>query len=400
MSGRIFMRAFLVLILFFTTSNTALAGDISLSGDVDISGDVNITEADKGISYPNGTRQTGWYARTVIVSPLGSPTENGTRLMDAMAGITAAGSTNPFLIKLEPGVYDIGANTLTVKDYVQMEGSGEGITTVRGNPVSSFQGSPNGVVACGNYTELRWLTVENYGGSGDAFAVSMYQASIVSLMGVTAKSTAAAHAAVAIYINNSGPDFFRVNAQASGGGSLSAGLYAVSSGFSATLCRIGAYPLQGSTGDSYGVYSDNIAQLNSCTIGAGNGGRDSYGIKNGGTSSLLSMEGGLVSGRNGSRWNHAIQSHGTMHLRGVEIIAEGGTESYGIHNASDASSANFEGGKIWGATKGVRNDASLGAVYVTTSKLYNGVQISPGALGITCAGVYDGAFIFYTNTCP
>lgn len=400
MSGRIFARAVLVFILFLTASNMALAGDLSLSGDVDISGDVNITNFDKGINYPNGTRQTGWYARTVIVSPLGSASENGTQLLDKMAGITTAGNSNPFLVRLEPGIYDIGANTLSVKPYVHLEGSGMDITTIKGNPVSSFQGSPNGVVACDDYTELRWLTVENYGGTGDAFAVSMYEASNVRLTDVTAKSTAAAHSAAAIYIYNSKPDFFRVRAEAQGGGTLSAGLYAVSSGFSATLCTIGGYPLQGSAGDSYGVYSDSIAQLNSCTIGAELGGRDSFGIMNSGTSSLLTMEGGSVSGRNGSRWNHAIQSHGTMHLRGVDISAEGGTESYGIHNASDASTAIFEGGKIWGLTKGVRNDASLGAVYATISKVYNKVQISPGALGITCAGVYDGTFTFYQNTCP
>ena len=78
MSGKGFTSAILVSIFFFATSGMVSGAELSLSGDVDIEGDVSITKADKGITYPNGTRQTGWYARTVMVSPLGSPTENGT----------------------------------------------------------------------------------------------------------------------------------------------------------------------------------------------------------------------------------------------------------------------------------------------------------------------------------
>jgi len=366
--------------------------ELSFSGDVDIEGDVSITKADKGITYPNGTRQTGWYARTVMVSPLGSPTENGTQLLVKMDGITAS-SANPWLLKLEPGTYDIGANTLTVKPYVHVEGSGTGITVIRGNPASTPQ-SLTGVISCGDGTELRRLTVENYGASGDSNAVYMENASNVSLIEITARATAVGNNAVAIYLNKSGTDLFRVNAQASSNGAFSAGIYSLSTGFSATLCTISASQPVGATGDSYGVHTDTAAQFHGCTIQAGGGGSYTYGILNG-TSGYVSVEGGIVTGSNGSVWNHAIWSAGSLHCRGTELSSQGSDQSFGILNANDASSAFFEGGKIWGSNKAVRNDSSKGIVFIAASQLYNGVGGT-----VTCAGVYDANFAFYPSTCP
>jgi len=342
MSEKAFISAILISIFFFATSGMVSGAELSFSGDVDIEGDVSITKADKGITYPNGTRQTGWYSRTVMVSPLGSPTENGTQLLDKMDGITAS-SANPWLLKLEPGTYDIGANTLTVKPYVHVEGSGTGITVIRGNPASTPQ-SLTGVISCGDGTELRRLTVENYGASGDSNAVYMENASNVSLIEITARATAVGNNAVAIYLNKSGTDLFRVNAQASSNGTFSAGIYSLSTGFSATLCTISASQPVGATGDSYGVHTDTAAQFHGCTIQAGGGGSYTYGILNG-TSGYVSVVGGIVTGSNGSVWNHAIWSAGSLHCRGTELSSQGSDQSFGILNANDASSAFFEGGK-------------------------------------------------------
>ena len=46
------------------------------------------------------------YKKTVVVCPVGSPEENGSLLLDAIAGITDAGADNPYLVELEPGVYN------------------------------------------------------------------------------------------------------------------------------------------------------------------------------------------------------------------------------------------------------------------------------------------------------
>jgi hypothetical protein len=114
----------------------------------------------QGVQGPPGAP----LARTVLVSPVGTSTENGTALLAALAGIATASATNPWLLKIEPGIYDLGALSLALKPYVDVEGSGERATTIRGNNAA-------GTVIGAGPVELRLLTLENVGGSGDSYAL-------------------------------------------------------------------------------------------------------------------------------------------------------------------------------------------------------------------------------------
>jgi hypothetical protein len=49
---------------------------------------------------------------------------------DELSGITDASPDNPYLLKIEPGVYDLGSSPLVMKQWVDVEGSGEGVTTI------------------------------------------------------------------------------------------------------------------------------------------------------------------------------------------------------------------------------------------------------------------------------
>src|SRR5690349_21005478 len=57
--------------------------------------------------------------RTVIVSPKGTPSQNGAALLSAMTTIANANpsAANPYLLKLEPGQYDLVTQTLTMLPY-------------------------------------------------------------------------------------------------------------------------------------------------------------------------------------------------------------------------------------------------------------------------------------------
>ena len=46
--------------------------------------------------------------RTILVSPKASAAESGTALLNAIAGITDNDRNKPYLIKIEPGIYDLG----------------------------------------------------------------------------------------------------------------------------------------------------------------------------------------------------------------------------------------------------------------------------------------------------
>ncbi|MDQ3930026.1 MAG: hypothetical protein M3328_12880, partial [Chloroflexota bacterium] len=118
--------------------------------------------------FADGVDNTSAYVRTVVVSPVGTDLQNGTALRNALEGITTASPTNRYLLKIEPGTYDLGTFSpgnppLRMKPYVDIEGSGELATKITGT-------SPGGgAVEGANWTELRFLTVEVRGSGGAIF---------------------------------------------------------------------------------------------------------------------------------------------------------------------------------------------------------------------------------------
>lgn len=102
--------------------------------------------------------------RTLTVSPNGTPTQNGTALLQAMSQITAANpsAANPWLLKLEPGNYDLNGNSLTLASFVDLEGSGEGITVISSTVSTSFPLTA-GTVNLASNSEIRQVRIINVG---------------------------------------------------------------------------------------------------------------------------------------------------------------------------------------------------------------------------------------------
>jgi hypothetical protein len=97
-------------------------------------------------------------ADTVVVNPVpGNPVASGRRLLRLLADIDDASASRPYLLKVRPGVYDLRDQSLAMKPWVDVEGSGEGVTVVqsRVNSVGTIQGAAA--------AELRSLTVINEG---------------------------------------------------------------------------------------------------------------------------------------------------------------------------------------------------------------------------------------------
>ncbi len=87
-----------------------------------------------------------------------------TSVQAALDSITDAGPTNRYLVKVAPGDY---AERVTLKNYVDIEGSGPNLTTisatgsdVEGSPTAATIHAPGSVVA-----ELRGVTVKNQTGN-------------------------------------------------------------------------------------------------------------------------------------------------------------------------------------------------------------------------------------------
>jgi hypothetical protein len=92
--------------------------------------------------------------------------------VEAMQDVTTwcgtPSETNPCLLKILPGIYDIGSNTLHMHQYIDIEGSGENITRIIGN-------GTEGVISARQYAEMRSLTIEHIGGVDSAIAMYIFQ---------------------------------------------------------------------------------------------------------------------------------------------------------------------------------------------------------------------------------
>src|SRR5205814_1859161 len=73
------------------------------------------------------------YVRTIVVSPVpGDPAASG-KALAAVFPIAGASLSNPYLVHIEPGEYDIPAgHDLALQGGVDVEGSGEDVTTIVG----------------------------------------------------------------------------------------------------------------------------------------------------------------------------------------------------------------------------------------------------------------------------
>lgn len=75
----------------------------------------------------------------------------------ALANIPSPSSTNRWLLKIEPGIYQLQGTALQMRPWVDIEGSGIGVTTISlSSPTDPF----NSTISGASDAELRLLTVE------------------------------------------------------------------------------------------------------------------------------------------------------------------------------------------------------------------------------------------------
>jgi len=71
------------------------------------------------------------YANQIVVAKSGG---DFTDLRIALDSITDASAANPYLVTIMPGIYDLGTDYLYMKEFVDIEGSGQGNTILTGSP--------------------------------------------------------------------------------------------------------------------------------------------------------------------------------------------------------------------------------------------------------------------------
>lgn len=185
-----------------TAADDALQGNISAEASTRSAEDVNLksqivtvqiglddeidarTVGDAGLQQQIGEHQTridDLTARVGLLESGGGPgpepraniivvaLDGSGDYMDPLAAVNSimdASEDNPYVVKIMHGVYDIGHQSLQMKPFVDVEGAGEGDTTLRGTGQGWDLGSlwDQGLVRGASNAEIRMLTLEEVGG--------------------------------------------------------------------------------------------------------------------------------------------------------------------------------------------------------------------------------------------
>ncbi|MGB3906287.1 MAG: hypothetical protein WBB22_15360, partial [Anaerolineae bacterium] len=359
------------------------------------------------------------YVRTVIVNPVGTPLQNGTALLDALKGIPGPSASSPYLVKIEPGRYDLGSQTLVMREWVDIEGSGESITAIMADGSDS---PATGTVVGSDNAELRFLTVANSGGNSYAIAIYNGDASptLRQVTATAAGGTLGNYGVRNATTTSSSPTMIDVTATASGGGTA-AGVD--NAGSSPTMKDVTATG-SGATGSNYGIYNDADSMQMTDVTAIASGGTDAIAVRNCYCSTTMTNVTASASG--GSSSNLAVwNQHSSATLTNVTASAQG-TGSKGLLNSATTSGTvlvTVDHSRISGDIYGLYNDpASATNPYTVTvdtslvnggtSTISNGLnvttlvgasQLAGGTVtgsGFTCAGVYDENYTFSSSTCP
>jgi hypothetical protein len=108
------------------------------------------------------------YAQIVVVAKTGGDTSSP---VSALNSITDASAAKPYLVKVMPGVYDLGAVSLKMKPYVYLEGSGDA-SVIKSNIQNTVPGTStcvNGTIDMANNSSVKNIRIENYAlGTGNS----------------------------------------------------------------------------------------------------------------------------------------------------------------------------------------------------------------------------------------
>ena len=364
------------------------------------------------------------YSHTVVVSPGATPSESGTALLDGLAGITTASSNNPFLVKLEPGVYDVGATAVSMQPYVDVEGSGQDTTTITGT--QSFQ-----TIHPQSNSELRDVTVENTGGGAAILAnigspvlthvtaLSSTSDGTKNIYGIedvncspimtdvaasaSTDATAGSGSRYGVYDSNSSPTMIDVAASATGGSGSGADSGVENVSGSAPVMDLVQASASGA-GSDFGVEnhaSSPLMAFDTATATASGTLSLQAGVYN--TAGASPMMDNIVATASGGTyinigvWNEvssmtlnqvdAVASGGGSNNRGIEDSAGGGSYTVKINNS-----------EITGSSATIDNTSASFTTDIGGS-LLNGGAVSTGGGTVTCVDSYSGTYTALNSSC-
>jgi hypothetical protein len=286
-------------------------------------------------------------------------------LSTALASISDASASNPYVVRIAPGEYTETA-TVALKTYVDVEGSGQGITTITCECAGADFDASSATVSAGDVVaEIRHLTINNTGGDTVSIGVGTEDVvdGSVSMSNVTATGTGGTNSNYGVRNESSSPSMTNVTATGTGG-TYSYGVYNRSSS-SPSMMNVTATATGGT--NNYGVYNWSSSSSMTNVTATGTGGTYSYGV-----------------------WNDSSSPS----MTNVTATATGGTNNYGVYNWS-SSSPSVRSSSITGDDDSIYNSGSSSAQVADT--MLDGPVAAGG--GLTCVGAYDETFAAFDSSC-
>jgi hypothetical protein len=340
-------------------------------------------------------RVVGYYAKpiqTVHVHPVpGNHTASGTNLLNALAAITNASSTKHYVLKLEPGIYDVGSTPVQMKDYVDIEGSGQKATVIKGS------GAPTqdaGVVQGAHQAELRDLQVDCTADTAPTCVAVFVPDDVETFLRDVTLLAKGANSNWGVRASGGHPWIEGATIRVEDGSFMNYGIS--TRNLSTPTIRSTVIDVESGTSRGYGIYFTNSStprEVREVQITVSGNSSQAFGIDlDFGTftaatitQSTILVEGAFTT--TGVRQNGASPS---LTIEQSQVRATGdnstGVESGATLTTIDHSVIAGESMTVFGGT-----------VLIGATRLHGGSVLG----SITCAGVYDESFTFFPGpACP
>lgn len=326
------------------------------------------------------------YSKVAVVAQSGADySDPVTAMSDYIAWCGTSSASNPCLLKIMPGVYDVGFNYIRMQPYIDIEGSGENTTVITGTNGSGFDLS-FGLVNGASNAELRYITIKNTGAASYTTALGCSSAS-PKVTNVTL-ITSGGDFSIGMLNVNSSPVLSNVTVNVVGR-TTATGISNSSS--SPTISNTTA-KASGATNRNVGIFNTNPTSLTvmNNVVSSAAGGIDNMGVYNVGCSPTMTNVSSSASG--GTNSYGVYNDSASTSMNGVTAGASGGTKNYGLYNYLTGSityTTSIDRSTFEGATNSIYTNSDKYTVRVGASKLTGGTVDSVG--NYICVAVYNGS---------
>lgn len=363
----------------------SLAGQVAVANGGTGAATAAAARANLGAAAENHSHDGSPYGNVVIVATSGG---DYTTVQDALDSIADAAADNRYLVWVGPGVY---SGAVTMKQYVDIEGAGELVTTLTHTGVTS---PGDGTVVTADDAELRFLTVENTGGSTYALAINNYNAS-PRITHVTAKASGGTSTSSAVYSWDSTAVMTHVTARATGG-DVNQAIYN-STGAHVTMTDVVA-EASGGSANQYAIYNSSARPVMTNVTATATGGTWAIALYNRTNASAPPIADHVTAtASGGSVLNFGVYNYASWATFRDSTITASGTSAKGIRNtaSSGAHTVTIDRCQIV-ADLPLETDSSYYTTRVGVTQLSGSSAVSGT---FTCVGVYDENYTAFDTDC-